>query len=135
MSDRPELAVGAVVRDDRGRLLVVERGQPPMQGRWTLPGGRVERGEAIATAVAREVAEETGLTVRVGPLVGVHEVVTADHHLVILDHAAEVTDEREATAASDAADVAWMGRAELLDAGPTEGLLDFLDRHGVELAP
>ena len=126
--------MGAVVRDDRRRLLVIRRGQPPMAGRWTLPGGRVERGETIVEAVAREVAEETGLGVTVGPLVGVHEVVTADHHVVILDHVAEVTT-GEPRAASDAADVAWMGRAELEAAGPTDGLLDFLDRHGVELAP
>lgn len=134
MSDRPVLAVGAVVRDDRGRLLVIQRGQPPMEGRWTLPGGRVERGETIAEAIAREVAEETGLTVTVGALVGVHEVVTDQHHLVILDHLAEVT-AGEPAAATDARDVAWMGRSELAAAGPTEGLLDFLDRHRVVLAP
>lgn len=134
MADRPVVAVGAVVRDRAGRLLVIQRGQPPMQGRWTLPGGRLERGETIAAAVAREVAEETGLTVDVGPLVGVHEIVTADHHLVILDHEAWVT-AGEPDAASDAADVAWMGRAELEAAGPTDGLIGFLDRYGVELAP
>ncbi|MBW3659835.1 MAG: NUDIX domain-containing protein [Actinobacteria bacterium] len=132
--DRPEVAVGAVVRDERRRLLVIQRGQPPMAGRWTLPGGRVERGESLAAAVAREVAEETSLEVAVGPLVGIHEVVTETHHLVILDHLAEVT-AGTPEARSDAAAVAWMGRAELVDAGPTDGLLDFLDRHGVELAP
>jgi 8-oxo-dGTP diphosphatase len=131
---RPEVAVGAVVRDRAGRLLVIRRGQPPAEGRWTLPGGRVEGSERITDAVAREVAEETGLTVRVGDLVGVHEIIGDDHHVVILDHTAEVV-AGDAHAASDAAAVAWMGRGELLAAGPTEGLLDFLDRHGIELAP
>lgn len=123
-----------MVRDAAGRLLVIRRGQAPEAGRWTLPGGRVERGESVREAVAREVAEETSLVVSVGPLVGVTEVITAEHHLVILDHLAEVTDGAP-RAASDAADVAWMGRAELAAAGTTEGLLDFLDRHGIELAP
>lgn len=134
MAARPEVAVGAVVRDAGGRLLVIRRGQAPAAGRWTLPGGRVERGELVAEAVEREVAEETGLTVRVGALVGVHEVVTDDHHVVILDHHAEIV-AGDPRAASDAADVAWMGRAALAAAGTTDGLLAFLDRHGVELAP
>lgn len=132
--DRPQLAVGAVVRDAGGRLLVVRRGRAPARGRWTLPGGRVEGGEALTVAVAREVAEETALRVDVGPLVGVHELVTADHHVVILDFHATVVG-GELHAGDDAVEAAWMGRAALAAAGPTDGLLDFLDRHGVEVAP
>jgi 8-oxo-dGTP diphosphatase len=84
--------------------------------------------------VAREIAEETSLTVDVGELAGAHELITAGHHLVILDFHAEVVD-GTARAGDDAEEVAWMGRAALLAAGPTDGLLDFLDRHGVEVAP
>lgn len=134
MPGRPEVAVGAVIRDAVGRLLVIRRGRPPAEGRWTLPGGRVERGERLADAVAREVREETGLSVRVGALVGIAEVVDADHHVVILDHAAEVV-AGEPRAGSDAADVAWMGRAELAAVPTTDGLLEWLDRHGITLAP
>jgi ADP-ribose pyrophosphatase YjhB (NUDIX family) len=62
--------VGALVYDDQHRLLVVRRANEPGRGLWSIPGGRVEPGEDDPTAVAREVAEETGLEVEVGRLVG-----------------------------------------------------------------
>ncbi|MDQ3154468.1 MAG: NUDIX domain-containing protein [Actinomycetota bacterium] len=62
--------VGAVVHDERGRLLLVRRANEPGRGCWSLPGGRVETGESGDRAVVREVAEETGLTVAVGRHVG-----------------------------------------------------------------
>ncbi|WP_075014497.1 NUDIX hydrolase [Geodermatophilus obscurus] len=62
--------VGAVVLDDAGRLLLVRRRNAPGRGLWSVPGGRVEPGESLPAAVAREVREETGLTVRVGEEVG-----------------------------------------------------------------
>src|SRR2546423_1562523 len=58
----PIVAVGAFVFDSE-RVLVVERAKPPGEGLWTVPGGRLERGETLAQAVAREVREETGLVV------------------------------------------------------------------------
>src|SRR5438309_1285098 len=62
--------VGAVVFDDAGRLLLVRRAHEPGQGRWSIPGGRVEAGETDARAVIREVAEETGLVVEILRLLG-----------------------------------------------------------------
>ena len=56
--------------DEQHRLLVVQRANEPGRGLWSLPGGRVEPGEDDPTAVAREVAEETGLEVMVGRFVG-----------------------------------------------------------------
>ncbi len=62
-------AVGAIaVRD--GALLLIRRGHAPSRGRWSLPGGRVEPGETAREALVREMAEETGLVVEVGDLVG-----------------------------------------------------------------
>lgn len=126
--------MGAVVQDAAGRLLVIRRGHPPAEGRWSLPGGKVEGGETLAGAVAREVAEETGLSVEVDGLVGHLEVMDADHHFVILDFRAHLGG-GELRPGDDVTAVAWMGRAELAAAGPTDRLLGFLDEHRIRLAP
>ena len=72
MPDRPPPipCVGAVIRDGRGRFLLVQRANEPGRGLWSLPGGRVEPGESDAQALRREVAEEVGLHVQVGKLAG-----------------------------------------------------------------
>jgi ADP-ribose pyrophosphatase YjhB (NUDIX family) len=79
----PVVGVGAVVlaeAQDRTWVLLIQRGSPPSEGIWSIPGGRVELGEGLVEAVAREVAEETGVAVEVGPLVEVAEMVTRDGH-------------------------------------------------------
>lgn len=129
---RPTVCVGAVVLDDEGRLLVVQRGRAPSAGCWTVPGGRVEHGERAEQAVVREVAEETGLQVEVTGFVGFVEVMDDAHHAVILDFAATVMGGALA-AGDDAADVAWVTRADLEARPTTQGLFDFLDGHGVLL--
>ncbi|MGH8868405.1 MAG: NUDIX hydrolase [Actinomycetes bacterium] len=134
-SGRRVPCVGAVVRDAAGRLLLVQRGRPPGLGLWSLPGGRVEAGESDAQALTREVREETGLEVRVGPLVGrVERAGPAGSVYVIADHACEVTGGR-LSAGDDAADVRWVGRDDLASLPVTDGLLDTLAGWGVLPAP
>lgn len=71
ISEKPVIrCVGAVIHDPRGRLLLVKRAHEPEKGKWSLPGGRVEQSESDHSAVRREVHEETGLSVTVGPLIG-----------------------------------------------------------------
>lgn len=61
---------GGLVYDDVGRLLLIRRATPPARGQWSVPGGRCEPGESAERACEREVAEETGLIVRVQRLAG-----------------------------------------------------------------
>jgi ADP-ribose pyrophosphatase YjhB (NUDIX family) len=128
---QPTVAVAAIVFDERGRVLLVERGRPPGEGLWTVPGGRLELGESLAAGVAREVAEETGLTVDVGALVEVVERVTptADgtYHYVILDYLAQV---RAGTliAGDDVRAARFVDDHELAGLPLTDGLLPVLDR-------
>src|SRR5262245_51040986 len=68
--DRPIVSVGAIALD-ANRVLLVKRGHAPLKGHWSLPGGVVEVGETLEAALAREVLEETGLTIDVGPVVEV----------------------------------------------------------------
>ncbi len=89
--------VGAVIKDDAGRLLLIRRGHDPGRGLWSVPGGRIEAGETDQEAVVREVREETGLVVVPGPLIGsVRRPGGTDGHgtgieLDIRDYAVTVT--------------------------------------------
>lgn len=125
---RPELCVGAVVVDD-GRLLLVRRGRGPGAGAWSVPGGRVEAGEPVVDAVVREVAEETGLAVACGDLLGWVERIGEGHHFVILDFACRLAAPGEPVAGDDAAEAAWVPLAEVPDLPLVDGLLDFLRPH------
>ena len=121
----PRLAVGAAVidRDEpEPRVLLIRRARPPLQGAWSLPGGRVEPGERLADAVAREVFEESGLIVRVGPLVEVVEIIEPPFHYVILDYACERTG-GALRPGDDASEVALVRSDALGNFGVTDAVL------------
>ena len=122
----PVVGVGAIVFDDAGRVLLVRRGKPPDAGRWSVPGGKLERSETLVQGVAREVREETGLVVEVGALACVVERIDdPHHHFVILDYFARVIGGTLA-AASDVTDVRFADDAELSALPLTDGLRDVL---------
>ncbi|MEU6742329.1 NUDIX hydrolase [Streptosporangium sandarakinum] len=126
--------VGAIILDGSGRLLLVRRGRPPGEGLWSVPGGRVEPGESDAEAVAREVLEETGLTVAVGRLAGsVDRPGPGGIVYEIRDYLAEVRGGALA-AGDDAADAGWFSPGELARLPLSTGLLAALAEWSV-IAP
>lgn len=126
----PTVGVGAVVFDERDRLLMVERARGAHRGKWSVPGGKVRLGESLRSAVAREVQEETGLEVAVGEVVWVGETIgpgdPPEWHFVLIDFRADVI-AGEARPGDDAGAVAWVPRAEIGSRPVTPKLLELLE--------
>jgi len=100
-----------------GRVLLVRRAKPPLEGRWSIPGGTVELGETLEHALVREMAEETGLKVEPLEVLTVFDRIeregaeVAFHHVIVDYLCRRVSG--EARAASDALEVAWATADEL----------------------
>ena len=131
MTRQVKLAVGAVVLQD-DHVLLVRRANPPEAGRWSFPGGRVEPGERMADAAAREVREETGRDVESSRPLDWVERIGPDHHFVIVDFAATVSERQTPTPGDDAADARWVHLDEISTLALVDGLLDFLRANRVE---
>lgn len=124
MSELPRVAVGAVVLERRADgvfVVLARRNNPPRVGQWSLPGGKVERGESLSVALAREILEECALTVRVGALIEVVELIDERAHYVILDYVCSVID-GELRAGDDAGEVCWADVGELAQYEVTEAV-------------
>lgn len=111
----PLVGVGAVVVH-QGRVLLVQRGTEPAKGKWSIPGGLIDLGEALSEAVVREVREETGLDVEPIELIELLDRIYREddrvrYHYVIADYLCRVTG-GELNAASDAAAVRWVEHTE-----------------------
>jgi 8-oxo-dGTP diphosphatase len=120
---QPLVGVGAVVLNSDGRVLLVKRGTEPMLGHWSLPGGLLELGETLVEGVKREVFEETGLIVEPEAIVEAVDRIYRHsdgeksrirYHYVVLDFWCRTLG-GELRPSSDAADVAWVSRAEWKD--------------------
>jgi ADP-ribose pyrophosphatase YjhB (NUDIX family) len=127
---RPILAVSAaIVRD--GKVLIARRARPPAHGVFTLPGGVVEVGETLREAVAREIMEETALTIEPIALAGYRERIARDRnggieqHFVILPFAARLI-AGEPVLNDELAEVRWLRPAELAGLTTTEGLAEIV---------
>ena len=124
--EQPMIGVGGVVVEE-ARALLIRRGSAPLKGEWSIPGGLLEVGETLEQGVERELAEETGLEVRVIELIEVFERIfpappAADgkpgdpskpqYHFVILDYLCEIRG-GSLCAGSDAQESAWAREEEL----------------------
>jgi len=108
---QPIIGVGTVVWHG-DRVLLVQRGRPPRQGQWSLPGGAQQLGESLAEAARREVLEETGVTVDLGDVIATIDSIERDadgrirYHFTLIDFAAEAHS-AELVPGDDAADARW----------------------------
>jgi 8-oxo-dGTP diphosphatase len=115
--DRPFVGVGAVIVQD-GRVLIVKRKYDPLAGQWSIPGGAVELGETLEASVTREMFEETGLEIEVGPVIEVFDRITRDeqgrvrYHFVLVDYLCWPAGGR-LRAGSDVADAIFVHPSEL----------------------
>jgi ADP-ribose pyrophosphatase YjhB (NUDIX family) len=110
--------VGAVIID-QGRVLLVRRGQAPLKGEWSLPGGALELGETLQQGVVREILEETGLVVVPVGIVDILDRITRDEesgcvqfHYVLIDFVCRVSG-GSLRVGSDAEDARWAEPGEL----------------------
>ena len=123
--------VGAIVRDQAGRLLVIQRANPPAAGRWSIPGGRVEPGESDQQALRREMSEETGLVVDVAEMVGIVERDGPGGSVYVIHDYSCIVVGGELTPGDDAADARWVTEAELAGLECSPGLRESLTEWGV----
>ena len=119
----------AVIRGDR--VLLAARANEPMRGVWTLPGGLVEAGEALAEAALRELSEEVGLAAEVVGVLSPTEIIVRDeagrvrHHYVVHPHAA-LWCGGDPVAGPEALGVRWATLAEIAGLATTPGLIGTL---------
>ena len=128
---RPVLGVGALILDD-GRVLLVERGKPPLVGYWSLPGGVVETGERLEQALIREVFEETGLNVTANQIATVFERIMPDpsggceYHYVLIDFYCSI-EGGVLRPGDDSKNVQWFDIADLAELPMTAGTREVIE--------
>lgn len=107
----------------QGRVLLVRRANPPSQGLWGMPGGRIESGETLFAAAERELEEETGIQAEAVRLLDVRDLIehapdrTLRHHFILLAIACRWRSGMP-QAADDALDAAWFTPDQLQDDDP-----------------
>jgi 8-oxo-dGTP diphosphatase len=125
-----EVPCASVIVIKNTRLLLVLRADEPAAGRWSLPGGKLRTGESAQAGARRELFEETSLRATIGDLVGHTTVVAPPRRYEIATFEATSV-EGDVQAGSDARSAEYFDRAGLGLLTLTEGLSDWLDRHGV----
>ena len=116
-----------------GDVLLVQRGRPPAQGKWGLPGGLLDLGESLRDGAVREVREECAIEIVLGEIVGAFEPIEIDgdgrieYHFVVIDFWAAYLS-GEPVAQDDAAAVAWVALGKLGEYAMTEETLGVIHK-------
>ncbi|MCL2449044.1 MAG: NUDIX domain-containing protein [Polyangiaceae bacterium] len=124
----PRVAVGAVVVDPCGRVLLIRRAKPPGLGHWTLPGGRVEPGEGVEAAALRELLEETGVEGRVVCLLGIVSIEREGFSYAIHEHLVEPMSPGPLRPGDDAAEAIWVDAGALSALGVLPDAIAVIER-------
>jgi 8-oxo-dGTP diphosphatase len=109
----PRIGSALLVQDEKSRILLGQRNKDPQRGSWVIPGGKIHAFERIAEAAVRELQEETGLTVEVGPQFKAYEIVNPpnEHRIVIYSWARAIGGRPKAS--DDLSDVRFFSADEL----------------------
>jgi ADP-ribose pyrophosphatase YjhB (NUDIX family) len=136
-SDAPIVGVGAAVyREDE--VLLIKRGNPPLAGTWSLPGGRIHRGEDLPSAVFREILEECSIEVRVGDLITIFEYIEQDaesrvkYHYIVFDFRADYA-RGKLEVRSDALDARWVPINQLKSFDLTSSVIEVIGQ-GIKIS-
>jgi len=124
-SERLVVGVGVAIIDS-GNILLVQRGHDPGKGLWAVPGGKVDPGETLRDAAAREVMEETGLAVAVGAVIWAGEHISEHGHIVLIDFLGQVTG-GSLQAADDADNAEWVPLISAAELPLTSTMYELVD--------
>jgi 8-oxo-dGTP diphosphatase len=130
--ERPYVGIGGIIVHE-GRVVLVKRRFEPLAGQWSIPGGAVETGETLDACLVREMAEETGFLVQVGPVIEVLDRITHDdegkvlYHFVLIDYLCWPVG-GELCAGSDVAEAVLAEPSELAQYQLTEKALSVIER-------
>jgi len=129
---KPLVGVGATVfRNDQ--VLLIRRGNPPLYGDWSLPGGRVKEGEDLKKALRREIREECSIDIEVGDLITEFEYIERDrrdrvkYHYVVFDFKAQYV-RGKLVRASDALEVRWVPLEQLKEFDLSEEVCEVIEK-------
>jgi mutator protein MutT len=129
---QPVVGVGGIILEG-DRVLLVRRGNEPLKGSWSIPGGKLHLGEKLVDAVRREIREEVNLEVRVLDIVEVFERIMPDtngriaYHYVLVDYLCEPLS-GEMRAGDDAAEAEWVARRQFPSYQITEGTPEVIEK-------
>jgi ADP-ribose pyrophosphatase len=128
------VGIGAITIKD-GKVLLVKRGIEPSKGLWAVPGGTLKLGETMQECAAREILEETGITIKIGDCIYVFDFIERDSkgnikfHFVIVDFAADYV-AGEPKGADDALEARWLFPAELGELPVAQNTINALHSQG-----